>query len=268
METSSGSDRFQDRFDAGRQLAWALQDYADANAVVLGLARGGVEVGAAVAEALHLPLRALVVRKVRAPRNPELAVGAVSETGLRWIDRRLKGPTGASETYLEDAVAFEEAEAKRQHLLYGLDDLRDTVQGRTAILVDDGIATGATSLVAIKSVRDLGASRVVMATPVAPTQATSGLAPYADEVIVLITPEPFQAVGLHYQHFDQVDDETVVRLLHDARSRVTQHAPPIVLIDRVEVEVPAGSVNLFAILAVPLNARGVVVFAHGSGSGR
>jgi putative phosphoribosyl transferase len=268
METRSAPDPFQDRFDAGRQLAWALQDYADANAVVLGLARGGVEVGAAVAEALHLPLRALVVRKVRAPRNPELAVGAVSETGLRWIDRRLKGPTGASEQYLEDAVASEEAEAKRQHHVYGLDDLHDTVQGRTAILVDDGIATGATALVAIKSVRDLGATRVVLATPVSSTQATSGLAPFVDEVIALVTPEPFQAVGLHYRHFDQVDDETVVRLLRAARSRAASDAPAAVLIDRREIEVPAGSVMLPAILAVPMNATGIVVFAHGSGSGR
>src|SRR5437763_16968580 len=104
MDSTSASGPFADRYDAGRHLAGALQKYAGTNAVVVGLARGGVEVGAAVAAELRLPLRALVVRKVGAPRNPELAVGAVSETGVQWIDARLKKPTGASDRYLEQAV--------------------------------------------------------------------------------------------------------------------------------------------------------------------
>jgi putative phosphoribosyl transferase len=268
MESTSASGPFSDRFDAGRHLAGALQNYTGTNAVVLGLARGGVEVGAAVAEVLQLPLRALVVRKVGAPRNPELAVGAVSETGRRWIDTRLQQPTGATDRYLEEAVAAEVAEAKRQQLKYGIEDLEDAVRGRTAILVDDGIATGATALVAIMSARDLGASRVVLATPVAPAQAISALEEYADEVLVLVTPEPFRAVGLHYRHFDQLDDEAVLRRLHEASTRMTNRGPVTVHIDRREVEVSAGSVTLPAILSVPTNAVGMVVFAHGSGSGR
>ncbi len=268
MESTSATDQFKDRFDAGRRLAWALQNYAETNSVVLGLARGGVEVGAAVAEALRLPLRALVVRKVGAPNNPELAVGAVSETGLRWIDGSLKKPTGASEQYLDEALATEAAEAKRQHLKYGIDNLRDILRGRVAILVDDGVATGATALVAVRSARALGASRVVLATPVGSAQATSALEEYADEVIVLVTPEPFRAVGLHYRHFDQLDDEAVLRRLREASTRTPNNAPVAVRIDRREVEIPAGSVMLPAILSVPTNAAGIVVFAHGSGSGR
>lgn len=268
MESRSTTGPFNDRFDAGRHLAGALQNYTSANAVVLGLARGGVEVGAAVAEMLRLPLRALVVRKIGAPRNPELAVGAVSETGVRWIDDRLKKPTGASDGYLDEAIAVEVAEAKRQQATYGIDDLRDTVRGRVAILVDDGIATGATALVAVRSAHDLGASRVVLATPVASAQATSALEQEAAEVIVLVTPEPFRAVGLHYRHFDQLDDEAVLRRLREARFRIPTEPPVIARIDRREVEIPAGSVTITATLSVPANAVGIVVFAHGSGSGR
>ena len=121
MEATSATGPFNDRFDAGRHLAGALQSFAGTDAVVVGLARGGVEVGAAVAAALRLPLRALVVRKIGAPRNPELAVGAVSETGEQWIDTRLQRPTGASDRYLEQAAATEGAEAKRQHAKYDTD---------------------------------------------------------------------------------------------------------------------------------------------------
>ncbi len=268
MDSTSASGAFADRYDAGRHLAGALQNYAGTNAVVVGLARGGVEVAAAVAAELRLPLRALVVRKVGAPRNPELAVGAVSETGVQWIDARLKKPTGASDRYLEEAVAAEGAEAKRQHLKYATDETRESVRGRVAILVDDGIATGATALVAVRSARDLGASRVVLATPVASAQAASALAKYADQVIVLVTPEPFQAVGLHYRQFAQLDDEAVIRRLR-ASSAGTSVANPIVeRIVRSEIQIPAGSVTLPALLSVPPEAVGMVIFAHGSGSGR
>lgn len=262
------ADPFADRFDAGLRLAGALQNYAGTDAVVVGLARGGVEVGAAVATALGLSLRVLVVRKVGAPNNPELAVGAVSETGLHWIDQSLKKATGASKRYLEATVASQATQAKQQQLAYGENDLHEALRGRVAILVDDGIATGATALVAIRSVRAFGASRVVLATPVASAQATSALRRYADDVIVLVTPEPFRAVGLHYDRFDQLDDETVLRRLGEARARTSVGGTARQRIDEVSVEVSTESGILPAILSVPVQAIGLVVFAHGSGSGR
>ena len=268
MEATSATGPFNDRFDAGRHLAGALQSFAGTDAVVVGLARGGVEVGAAVAAALRLPLRALVVRKIGAPRNPELAVGAVSETGEQWIDTRLQRPTGASDRYLEQAAATEGAEAKRQHAKYDTDSSSASLRGRVAILVDDGIATGATALVAIRSARALGASRVVLATPVASAQATSALAPYADEVIILVTPEPFQAVGLHYREFGQLDDDAVIRRLQEASAGTLTTTPVTSRIDREAVQIPAGDVTLPALLSVPPSTVGMVIFAHGSGSGR
>jgi putative phosphoribosyl transferase len=270
MDSTSTVGPFDDRLDAGRHLAGALQSYAGTSAVVVGLARGGVEVGAAVAAALRLPLRALVVRKIGAPRNPELAIGAVSETGVQWTDARLMKPTGASDRYLEQTVAAEAAEAKRQHLKYAAHDSRESqgLRGRVAILVDDGIATGATALVAIRTARDLGASRIVLATPVASAQATSTLGQYADEVIVLVTPEAFQAVGLHYRQFAQLDDEVVMRRLEESSAGTLSTAPLTERIDRSEIHISAGPVMLPAILSVPTHTVGIVIFAHGSGSGR
>lgn len=268
MDATSAAGPFVDRYDAGRHLAAALQNYAGTNAIVVGLARGGVEVGAAVAAELRLPLRALVVRKVGAPSNPELALGAVSETGIQWIDDRLKKPTGASDRYLAQTVAAERAEAQRQHLKYAVGSSRESLRGCVAILVDDGIATGATALVAIRSVRDLGATRIVLATPVASMQAMNVLAKYADEVIVLVTPEPFQAVGLHYRHFAQLDDEAVIRRLQEFSTDTSDTNPAGERIDRREIQIPAAPVMLPALLSVPAHPVGIVIFAHGSGSGR
>jgi putative phosphoribosyl transferase len=268
MDSTPITSLFDDRVDAGRHLAGALQRFAGTNAVVVGLARGGVEVGAAVAKALGLPLRVLVVRKIGAPRNPELALGAVSETGEQWIDVRLKKPTGASDRYLEQAAAAEGAEARRLHEKYDIDDSSASLRDRVAILVDDGIATGATALVAMRSARKLGASRIVLATPVGSMQAMSALEQYADEVIVLVTPEPFQAVGLHYRQFGQLDDDAVLRLLRQASAGGSHASPVTEQISNNEVQIPADSVTLPAFLSVPPRAVGIVIFAHGSGSGR
>ena len=210
--------RFADRLDAGRLLAKELETYRAGDAVVLGLARGGVVVGYAVAKELNLPLRALIVRKVGAPRNPELALGAVSETGVRWLDTSLVKATGASEEYVQGEIAAQVAEARRRQQEYasGLGLGLEIVQGRQAIVVDDGIATGATAIVALRSARDLGASEIVLATPVASTQAVKLLQPAAGRLVVLHVPDPFLAVGFHYQHFDQVTDAEVINLLRSA----------------------------------------------------
>jgi putative phosphoribosyl transferase len=210
---------FEDRLDAGRKLAEALHEYRDSNAVVLGLARGGVVVAYAVAESLNLPLRTLVVRKVGAPHNPELALGAVSETGEEWLDPNIVRATGANQPYLDREISTQVAEAQRRRREYAIGSGLEIARGRPAIVVDDGIATGATALVATRSARHLGASQVILSTPVASPQAVQLLTPHADKMVVLSTPDPFLAVGLHYRHFDQTTDAEVVSYLRQASAR-------------------------------------------------
>lgn len=207
---------FVDRLDAGRQLAQSLENFQGSNGIVVGLARGGVVVGYPVARHLHLPLQALAVRKVGAPRNPELAIGAVSETGIRWIDHHLVRVTGTTAAYLEGEVATQVEEARRRQREYATGPGLEMLRGRTAIVVDDGIATGASALVAIRSVRDLGAAEVVLATPTAAPQALYLLRPQADHVVALLTPDPFQSVGLYYENFSQTTDAEVIHYLHAA----------------------------------------------------
>jgi putative phosphoribosyl transferase len=212
-------DGFIDRFDAGRALVQRLMQYEGSDAHVLGMARGGVVVGYAIAEGLSLPLHALVVRKVGAPQNRELALGAVSETGAQWLDRALILATGASEEYLQHEIADEVAEARRRQQEYAIGSGPSAVKGHTAIVADDGIATGASALVGVRSARSLGASRVVLATPVASRPAEGMLRDEVDEMVVLLTPEPFYAVGFHYRDFDQVSDAEVVEYLRRAQRR-------------------------------------------------
>lgn len=211
---------FTDRLEAGRLLAQALSEYRGTDAVVLGMARGGVAVGYAVSEALHLPLQALVVRKVGSAVNPELAIGAVSETGALWLDQGLSRATGSSRNYVEAELQRQRAEAARRQQEYGVEHGLQQVQGRQAIVVDDGIATGASALVAVRSARDLGASRVVLAAPVASPQSVGMLSEAADRVVVLDRPSRFYAVGLYYRDFEQVSDAEVIRYLEAARQTV------------------------------------------------
>lgn len=210
---------FADRIEAGRALAERLGAYSRAGAQVLGMARGGVIVGLGVAEVLELPLRALVVRKVGSPHNPELALGAVSETGQLWVDGGLVLATGATDTYLESEIDRQVQESRRRKEEYGAVSPSGTLGGASCILVDDGIATGASALVAVRSARDLGAARVVLATPVASSQAAATLRPLVDDLVVLDMPDPFVAVGLYYANFEQTTDEEVVRALRRANDR-------------------------------------------------
>ncbi len=215
-------DGFRDRLAAGEALAEALQEYRDTESIVVGMARGGVEVGFAIAERLDLPLQALVVRKIGAPRNPELAIGAVSETGALWLDPNMVQTTGARPEYIQAEVARQEAEAKRRQHEYTIGPGPDAIRGKTAIVADDGIATGASALVAIQSVRDLGALKVVLAVPVASRQAVRFLDPVVDRLVTLAEPDPFFAVGLYYGKFDQVTDTEVISYLKRAAKQETQ----------------------------------------------
>jgi putative phosphoribosyl transferase len=208
---------FLDRIDAGEQLGRALTEYRERDALVLALPRGGVVVGYAVARELHLPLHALIVRKLGAPHNPELAIGAVSENDVKWLDYAIVREVGATERYIEREVAAQRAEAERRQREYRGGASLEDVRSRIAIVVDDGIATGATALVGAQSARRLEASQIVLATPVASVQAATFLEPYVDRFVALQTPDPFLAVGLHYQNFWQETDREVVEYLERSR---------------------------------------------------
>jgi len=216
---------FLDRDDAGKQLAAALATYERSHPVVLGLARGGVPVAAAVAEVLKGDLDVAVVRKLGAPISDELAIGAVSATGHRVVNTVLVRKLGISREYLDRITKrrTDEARALEQRLRRGAPaiDVRD----RTVLLVDDGLATGASMLAAARAVRDEHPRELVIAVPVGSREACEVLRAEADNVVCLSTPEPFWAVGVYYRDFSQTDDGEVQRLLEQARSRRAPTAP-------------------------------------------
>ena len=209
---------FADRRDAGERLAQALR-HLGPNALVLAIPRGGVIVGDVVARELGVPLDVVVPRKVGAPGNPELAIGAVAP-GIRVLDPRMIRGLGVSERYLEREIATQEAEIERRQQAYRSGRPQQRISGRVAIVVDDGVATGSTAVAALRWARAEGAERVVLAVPVAPPQTIERLRAEADEVVALETPQPFLAVGEWYRDFDQTTDEQVVWAL--ARSTGTR----------------------------------------------
>jgi putative phosphoribosyl transferase len=189
--------RFRDREDAGQQLAARLSHYAGEGelAVVLALPRGGVPVAAPVARALAVPLEVLVARKVGAPDQPELGIGAVAEGGVRVCSADALSMLGISEATFDRLAEREEAELRRRVELYrGTRPFPDITE-RTAILVDDGLATGGTARAALRALRQAGVGRLILAIPVAPPATLGWLQAEADEVVCLLKPEPFSAVG-------------------------------------------------------------------------
>ncbi len=261
---------FADRVDAGAQLAARLEPFRGRDAVVLGLPRGGVPVAAEVAKALDLPLDVIVVRKLGVPFQPELAMGAIGEEGARFLNRALIGRGKISPSDIESVERREREmlDARVSHLRRG--QPRIDLHGKVAIVVDDGVATGATARVACRVARHLGAARVVLAVPVVAAQAVRELfaGPEADEVVSVSAPRSFRAVGAHYRDFTPTSDEEVVRLLKQARDRAPAAAGSSDGDADEDVVIPAGAVTIAGHLTVPAGARGVVVFAHGSGSGR
>ena len=203
---------FADRIDAGERLAKDLADLAGSEYVVLAIPRGGVIVGEVIARELGAPLDVVVPRKIGAPGNPELAIGAVAP-GIRVLDPRMVGALGVTDRYLEREIAEQEAEIERRQQAYRGGRPPQPVEGRVAIVVDDGVATGSTAVAALRWARARGAERVVLAVPVAPPQSLDRLRAEADEVVVLETPQPFLAVGEWYRDFDQTTDEQVVSAL-------------------------------------------------------
>jgi predicted phosphoribosyltransferase len=214
------STRYRDRVEAGQRLATDLREYVGKkDIVVLGIPRGGVILGYEVAVALGAPLDVVVPRKIGAPGNPEFAVGAVTEDGTTVLNRETLNMLGITERQLKKTIDDEVAEVKRRVKTYRGGEDPVSLTGKTAIIVDDGLATGATMKAAVAATKGREASRIIVAVPVAPPEAVKELSKHVDEVICPLVYEPFFAIGQFYDDFSQVDDEQVITLLRLAREK-------------------------------------------------
>jgi predicted phosphoribosyltransferase len=212
---------FRNRREAGKKLARALLKYKRHDPVVLALPRGGLPVAAEVAAELHAPLDLILVRKIGVPSQPELAMGAVADAGTPVVARNedVIRLCGIDEKEFSVALDRQVQEIARRRRLYLLDRPIADLNGRIAIVIDDGIATGATISAAIEAVRTRNPAKIVLATPVAPTESLGALREKADEVIVLESHVQFGAIGFYYADFDQVSDEEVIETLKQFRGR-------------------------------------------------
>jgi putative phosphoribosyl transferase len=253
---------FRDRREAGRRLAERLSGLRAASPLVLGLPRGGVPVAFEVAKALDAPLDILVVRKLGVPFQPELGMGAVGEDGVRVLNPDVLRQAHVTEAQLAEVEARERAEVEERATRLRQGRPAIPLAGRTVVISDDGLATGGTARAAVRVARARGAKRVVLAVPVAPPETVAALRADADDVVAVETPEPFFAIGGWYTDFSPTSDTEVVELLLAAAGD-RERSP----VDK-EVEIPVEPVRLPGHLTVPAGAAGLVVFAHGSGSGR
>ena len=217
---------FRDRMEAGRLLANALGAYrGQPDVLVLALPRGGVPVAYEVARSLEAPLDVFVVQKMGAPDNPELAVGAVAPGGICVLQEEIIRGLCLTPGAVADIAAQEEQSRRESEELYRRDLPQHSIAGMTVILVDDGIATGATMRAAIAALRHLHAKKIVVAVPVAPPSTCSELATLADHVVCLATPDTFFTVGQWYVHFEQVDNQEVAELLARSATIATRSEP-------------------------------------------
>ena len=257
---------FRDRREAGRRLAERLSGLRASAPLVLGLPRGGVPVAFEVAKALGAPLDVLVVRKLGVPFQPELGMGAVGEDGVRVLNPDVLRQAGVTETQLAAVEARERAEVEERAVRLRRGRPAIPLEGRTVVIVDDGLATGGTARAAVQVARARGADRVILAVPVAPPETVAALRRDADDVVAVETPEPFFAIGGWYSDFSPTSDQEVVELLTVAGGD-QQIDGADKDVDRVVV-IPAERRQLPGRLTIPSGAVGLVVFAHGSGSGR
>ena len=211
---------FNDRVEAGKRLASVLMDYLKGDTVVLAIPRGGVVVGYQIALKLEAPLDIIVPRKIGAPNNPELAIGAVTEDGTIILDHKLVEYLRVDEKYIRAESERQRLEIRRRLNLYRGKALYPNLEDRDVVIVDDGIATGATVRAALASIRKKNPSSVVLAVPVAPPSVIKDFEKVADRVICLSTPEPFYAIGRFYRDFSQTSDEEVVKLLKMNREKM------------------------------------------------
>ena len=208
---------FTDRRDAGRQLAGRLSGYRDGGGIILALPRGGVPVGYEIARSLRVPLDVLVARKLGAPGQPELALGAVAPGGVRMLNDRVVRELGVSDDWIEAVTESELDEVGRRMRRFRGVRPEPEIRDRTVILVDDGIATGMTVRAAIQSIREQAPRRIILAVPVCAEIIADALASEVDELFCLRTPPDLWAIGLWYESFHQLEDEEVVDLLERSR---------------------------------------------------
>lgn len=205
---------FTNREEAGDRLAASLDTYRhDPKGIILALPRGGVALGYRISLALRLPLDVLITRKLRAPGNPEYAMGALAETGATFLNQEAIRVLSISDEALEKEIRFQQQEIVRRQELYRHGRSLPVLTDKTVLLVDDGIATGSTFFASLQALRDLHPARVIGAIPVGPWETIRLVRQQVDELVVIETPEPFFAVGNHYVDFRQVEDEDVIRYL-------------------------------------------------------
>jgi predicted phosphoribosyltransferase len=208
---------FRDRTEAGRLLAKELTDLrGDKNAIVLGLPRGGVVVAYEVAQVLQLPLDVYITRKIGAPYNPELAIGAVASDGTVFLDHELIHRMGVSDDYVQAETKRQRKEIERRLTAYRGSRPEPDLKDKTVLLVDDGVATGATTLATLRAIKQRKPAQLILAVPVGPADTIQMLAQEADRVVCLYTPDIFWAVGAFYAVFNQTSDEEVIRLLQQS----------------------------------------------------
>lgn len=260
--------RFRDRVEAGRELARHLEHLRGEDLVVLGLPRGGVPVAFEVAQSLQAPLDVIVVRKLGLPYQPELAMGAIGEGGLLVVNPAVVDRARITADEFRTVERRERRELEKRVARFRRGRERLDLHGRVAVIVDDGIATGSTARVACDGARHLGAAKVVLAVPVAPNETVQGWSG-VDELACVESPKHFESVGQYYDDFSATGDDEVVALLDAARRRSADsgRASGGADCDR-EVEIPTDGIVLQGHLHLPEAPRGVVVFAHGSGSSR
>lgn len=262
---------YADRHEAGRVLATQLRSLAAQRPVVVALPRGGVPVACEVARALRAPLDVLAVRKLGAPSNPELAIGAIAEGGHALLDSDSARRVGATQDQIDQIAALAVQELRRRVERYRGDRPPLEVRDRTVIVVDDGLATGLTALAAVRALRARGARTIVVAVPVGARESVSLVAEEANEVVCASIPHELHGVGRWYRDFSPVEDDEVIALLdaaatpdlvppaHDGAAPAATHETVTLDVDDVE---------LTGDLVLPPHPRGLVLFAHGSGSSR
>jgi len=217
---------FRNREEAGRRLAAELLQYRnDPRGLILALPRGGVVVGYQLSLALHLPLDVFITRKIGAPGNPEYAIGAVAETGSRYLNQDAVSSFGLSRSELDRFIQVQETEIVRRSNLYRQGRRLPHLTGRTVLLVDDGIATGSTFMASALAIRSLQPHRLVGAIPVGPPSTIREVNALVDELVVLMTPDPFEAVGNFFVDFTQVEDADVLEYLNLAEEAMLERMP-------------------------------------------